>query len=222
MNKLVGSACSQIIPSLNKSVEEYFKVVRIRNMPTAIKDAHKNYPFPLLHLSFFLFFTWCKRLWFHSFNLDQNSSRTLSIRLSIYLSSMSYNYLSISISQPFLLQEEHQVNLKFPLMPCLHLGSITKTIYIPAELCFIDKQALPSYVIFHLTSFKCGSISITDLYPFLLASPPHLRTRSRHMWWSTCIMVLLVLQVSFSSYFVSCWYYYMYSFFIYIYFLYVY
>ena len=103
----------------------------------------------------------------------------LSIRLS--LSSMSYNYLSISISQPFLLQEEHQVNLKFPLMPCLHLGSITKTIYIPAELCFIDKQALPSYVTFHLTSFRCGSISITDLYPFLLASPLHLRTRSRHM-----------------------------------------
>jgi len=38
---------------------------------------------------------------------------------------------------------EHKVLLKYPLMPCLHLGSLQKTIFIPAEYCRMEKQPLP-------------------------------------------------------------------------------
>ena len=34
--------------------------------------------------------------------------------------------------------------LKFPHLPCLHLGSPQKQIYIPVELCELKAQALPT------------------------------------------------------------------------------
>jgi len=37
----------------------------------------------------------------------------------------------------------YKYKLKFPLLPCLHLGSPQKTFYIPVELCEMKTQALP-------------------------------------------------------------------------------
>ena len=34
--------------------------------------------------------------------------------------------------------------LKYPNLPCLHLGSLQKQIYIPVELCELKAQALPT------------------------------------------------------------------------------
>jgi len=40
-------------------------------------------------------------------------------------------------------KDEHKYKLKYPFMPCLHLGAITKTIYIPVEFCQMENQPLP-------------------------------------------------------------------------------
>ena len=45
-----------------------------------------------------------------------------------------------------LLKREHKTSLRYPMMPCLHLGSINKTIYIPVEFCTMESQPLPRYV----------------------------------------------------------------------------
>ena len=34
--------------------------------------------------------------------------------------------------------------MKYPNLPCLHLGSLQKQIYIPVELCELKAQALPT------------------------------------------------------------------------------
>jgi len=49
--------------------------------------------------------------------------------------------LKISVAEYF--KKEHGQKLKYPNMPCLHLGSISKTIYIPVEFCRMESQPLP-------------------------------------------------------------------------------
>ena len=41
-------------------------------------------------------------------------------------------------------KEQYDVKLKFPNLPCLWLGSTTKTIYIPLEFCNVMSQPLPT------------------------------------------------------------------------------
>ena len=40
-------------------------------------------------------------------------------------------------------KKTHEVDLKFPNLPCLWVGPKQKTIYIPMEFCNMDKQPMP-------------------------------------------------------------------------------
>ena len=49
--------------------------------------------------------------------------------------------LKISVADYF--KNKHEVELKYPNIPCLWVGPKQKTIYIPMEFCHMDKQPMP-------------------------------------------------------------------------------
>jgi len=55
--------------------------------------------------------------------------------------------LKISVEKYF--KERYKVTLKHPGLPCLWLGSMNKTIYIPMELCMMLAQHMPRHKVLH-------------------------------------------------------------------------
>merc|ERR1719369_2054177 len=49
--------------------------------------------------------------------------------------------LKINVAEYF--KQTHEVDLKYPNLPCLWVGPKQKTIYIPMEFCSMDKQPMP-------------------------------------------------------------------------------
>jgi len=49
---------------------------------------------------------------------------------------------SMTVEEYFL--HAYNYKLKYPLLPCIHLGSVQKTFYIPVEFCQMKTQALPN------------------------------------------------------------------------------
>lgn len=68
-------------------------------------------------------------------------------------------------------------------MPCLHLGSVQKTIYIPVEFCMMEKQPLPRSVTPRQVSYNRDRLYLPIQIRMLQIRLPRLVLLVRSCYW---------------------------------------